>query len=237
MRFGLSKNRLWYIRRAPARYAVLFFISILFLWLLGAFAVRIQPVYFAKSAEFAKTYATEAVNRAVNEYLRDCNISTEDLVKISEDSSGRIKAVKSNSIGISKLQTGVSDYVYQKLREGEDSAISIPIGSAVKNPLFSALGYRIKIKILPAAAVTVGIHDEFSDAGINQVKRMLYLDVSVDVSFFNAVYNQTENISTSLLIADTVIVGDVPGYYGASAKAFAAAGAKESQSYKGDYNE
>ena len=88
--------------------------------------------------------------------------------------------------------------------------LGIPIGNLLFPEVFSGKGFAIPIHILSIRNSDASFRSEFQQAGINQTLHRLLMDVSVDVSIL--VLGQTESFSVNseVVVAETVIVGDVP---------------------------
>ena len=95
-----------------------------------------------------------------------------------------------------------------------DGYIMIPLGSLSNKEIFSGLGPKIKIKIIPNGIVKTDFSEEFVSCGINQVKHRISLDVSVKISVISATMYKTQEVNTSVPVSETIISGVVPNYYG-----------------------
>ena len=74
-------------------------------------------------------------------------------------------------------------------------------------------GPQVKVKFEPVGSVTTDFMTEFEDAGINQTRHKVYLVFNAAVRILIGNASQTVEISTQVLIADTIIIGDVPQNY------------------------
>jgi len=76
--------------------------------------------------------------------------------------------------------------------------------------LLSGRGPQIPVEILAIRNSDAGFHSHFEEAGINQTLQQLTMDISVDVAVL--VLGKTNNftVSTQAVVAQTVIVGQVP---------------------------
>ena len=59
----------------------------------------------------------------------------------------------------------------------------------------------------------VDFKNELSDAGINQTKHQIKLDVVVDIDVIMPWQTISTQVVSEILIAETVILGDVPDTY------------------------
>ena len=66
---------------------------------------------------------------------------------------------------------------------------------------------------MPNPTVDVNFRDDFTSAGVNQTVHKIYLDVDANVSAAVPAVKTGARVKTSFLIAQTVIVGEVPETY------------------------
>lgn len=71
----------------------------------------------------------------------------------------------------------------------------------------------MEIIIETAGDIETNIKSEFSDAGINQTLHRIYIEVSCHVGILTAYKNTDEEINTQVLLAEAVIVGNIPDSY------------------------
>ena len=64
-----------------------------------------------------------------------------------------------------------------------------------------------------SGSVIMDFKSEFVSAGINQTKHKLYLEVNSEVLAFIPGYPVNTVVKTSILIAETIIVGEVPAVF------------------------
>lgn len=86
-------------------------------------------------------------------------------------------------------------------------------GSFTGLKLLSGRGPGIKIKISSIGNVKTNLKSEFSSKGINQTLHRVYLQVDCEVSILTPFDNITKNITNQVLIAENVIVGNIPATY------------------------
>ncbi len=187
---------------------ILLAISVAFFAVLAA----LKPTFVS----YADTYADNIANRIVNDAVNEV-FSNEDYSSLSEnigsDENG-LKTVSTDTTKINKLKARLNDVIQNDIENFQSETIGIPLGSASGIYFFADLGPKIPIRISPISMVNTDFRDEFDSAGINQVNHRIYLDVSLEMSFVGLTFSQNKNVSTSALLSETVIVGDVPQYYG-----------------------
>lgn len=193
---------------------VCFFVtfSLIFINLFFAVLTRFKPVFEEKASHVAKTKATDIINKATDDIFFD--ISSPELVIIDKNEDGSITSVSADTVEINRLKTRLSKSIQKYAENAEDSTIYIPIGSLTNFAVLQGFGYRIPIKIATDGFTKIDFDDEFVSCGINQVKHKIFMVVSVRVSVVSAVFTRTETVTSEVPVAETVITGTVPTYYG-----------------------
>ncbi len=193
---------------------VCFFVafSLIFINLFFAVLTRFKPVFEEKASHAAKTKAIDIINKATDDVFFD--ISSPDLVIIDKGEDGSITSVSADTIEINRLKTKLSKSIQEYAENAEDSTIYIPIGSLTNFSVLQGFGYRIPVSISTDGFAKIDFDDEFVSSGINQVKHKIFMTVSVRVSVVSAVFARTETVEAEVPVAETVITGTVPTYYG-----------------------
>ena len=193
-----------------------FFLLLIFLctlaWGFMAFLTQFKPVFQEKAVVLARQRATEIINAAAYDVFSE--MDSFDYVNIEKDESGNITSVSANTVKINQLKALVSQAVSQKSNKGEDYYLYIPIGSLTQYPVLQGVGYRIPIIVSLDGVTKTEIRDEFVDVGINQVKNKNYIVVSARISIISSIMTISEVVETQIPVTETIIVGDVPSYYG-----------------------
>lgn len=86
-------------------------------------------------------------------------------------------------------------------------------GSFTGFKLLSGSGPGIKIRISTIGNVKTDLKSEFISQGINQTLHRIYLQVNCQVSILTPFNNITQDITNQVLIAENVIVGNIPESY------------------------
>lgn len=189
---------------------ILFLLLLVFLSL-GILA-RFKPVFEEKASHSAKNIAIQIINDATDSVFS--GIDAKELVTISCDEGGKITSVSANTIEMNKLKTELSKCISEFTENAEMSTVKIPVGSLTDFPVFQGVGYRIPVRIATDGYAKIDFDDKFENAGINQVRHKIYMTVSVKMSVISAVMTKSETVTTEVPVAETVISGTVPNYYG-----------------------
>ena len=93
------------------------------------------------------------------------------------------------------------------------SDLGIPLGSLVLPELFSGKGPGIPVQVLSIRNSDASFGSNFTEAGINQTLQQLTMDVVVDVSILVLGRTRSLRVSSQVVVAETIIVGQVPNTY------------------------
>ena len=209
MRLGMGHRR---AKRSAM--TVIFFILLILSVLFFAVLIRLQPAFLDYAASYANNMANTIVNESVNKVFSDELYA--NLNGVSENSENGIKTISTDAVKINKLKSELNREIQNNIKSFQSETINMPLGSATNLYFLAGMGPQIPIRIYPMSMVNIDFREEFDSAGINQVYHRLYLDVSLEMSFVGLTFSENENITTSALLSETVIVGDTPEYYGGS---------------------
>ena len=79
--------------------------------------------------------------------------------------------------------------------------------------LLAGIGPKIKITISSIGNVKTDLKSEFSSKGINQTLHRVYLQVDCEVNILTPFNKISKRITNQILIAENVIVGNIPDTY------------------------
>ncbi len=79
--------------------------------------------------------------------------------------------------------------------------------------MLSGLEPRIKMKISSSGNVSTDLRSEFIEKGINQTMHRIYLQIDCNVNILTPVKTIEKSISNQVLLAENVIIGQIPSTY------------------------
>lgn len=199
-------------RKSKRKKAFFIIIAILVVLVYGFVWVdkNIKPTVLAISEVQARKVATQAINEAVKNIIKD-DIKYKDLIFVNFDKEGKVTMMQANTIMINNIASDVALEVQENIRNIATKETKIPIGNALNSQLFK--GPNIKITILPQGTVTVDFATEFVESGINQTIHRIYLVIITDVRVIVPLASDVIRIATNVPVAETIIVGEVPESY------------------------
>lgn len=86
-------------------------------------------------------------------------------------------------------------------------------GSFTGFKLLAGKGPGVKITISPIGNVETDLKSEFTSQGINQTLHRVYLQVKCEVSILTPFDNLSRDVTNQVLLAENVIVGNIPSTY------------------------
>lgn len=207
MRLGLSRTRNRSLKGVGIFFTLFFLIFLI--WLIFT---KLQPSFI----EYAKVYSNNIANEVVNSAVDDVFVKEEyqSLAKIMENSSENIKAIETDTAKINRLKSAIIQSMQKNIDSHKSDTVYVPLGSCSNLYFLAGLGPKVPIRIYPVSIVNADFKESFDSVGINQVKHKLYLDVSMKMSFVGMMFAQADTVETSVLLNETIIVGDTPTYYG-----------------------
>lgn len=206
-----------YMRRALTRRDRLvlgaFLLLAALLVLLSVAALHLKPILTSLATARVANTVTGIVGAAVNETVYTDGVDYDRLISLEKDHEGKICAVKSNMAEFNRLQSAITESVLNKLSEVSTRELSIPLGSLSGSPLLAGRGPSIHIRMQSVGSSSAHFENTFTAAGINQTKHQIMLVVDVSVSILLPGFSTGTRVSNRYTVAETVIVGSVPGSY------------------------
>lgn len=157
--------------------------------------------------------ASDAINSAISNRMSSDDFDYSKIVTVEKDAAGTVNAIYTNIAELNRLKTGVLEEIDAQLESLSLEELSIPIGSVVLPELFSGKGPQIPVRVIAARSSDAVFHNSFSDAGINQTLHSITIDISVTVTVMTWTGTYDVSVDSSVVAAQTVIVGTVPTTY------------------------
>ena len=199
-------------RRRAKKFAIL--ASILVFILAGYFYLEqeLQDNLLVQGEAQFNNIAISIMNTSVSETLKS-RPAVENLLKTEKDEQGRISMVSADAAEMNEIVYECVQLAQEKIYQLEQQKISIPLGNALGSKLFSGMGPELKVGVLPMGAVSAEYFTEFYAAGINQTRYKIYIVLKSDMALVVGSASQNVHVQSQVLIADAIIVGNVPQTY------------------------
>lgn len=174
---------------------------------------QMRPLVKSVVFNQAQTVSTKVINQVVADELSRLDIDYSDIVDIQKDKDGKILAISTDMKKVNSLKSFMTMSIQEKLNSKDVPKVKIPVGTFTGTEILNGRGPKISIDISTSGCVDVDFKSEFVSAGINQTKHRLHLEVSTEVFALIPGYPVATVVSTSILIAETIIVGEVPALF------------------------
>lgn len=156
---------------------------------------------------------SDLINDAIDRQIEDGKIQYDRMVYFEKDLDGRITALKTNMSEVNRLKTDILNLINDEILALTTDDLGIPLGSLFLPELLSGRGPSIPVQILSIRNSDASFSSNFTEAGINQTLQQLNMHVSVDVSVLVLGRTNSFTVSSQVVVAETIIVGDVPNTY------------------------
>ena len=153
---------------------------------------------------------SDLIHDAIDRQIDTGNIQYDRMVYFEKDLNGRITALKTNMSEVNRLKTDILNLINDEILALDTTDLGIPLGSLFLPELLSGKGPGIPVHILSIRNSDASFSSHFSEAGINQTLQQLIMEVSVDVAVLVLGDTNSFTVSSQVVVAETIIVGDVP---------------------------
>ena len=160
-----------------------------------------------------KNATSDLINDVIDRQISNGTIQYDRMVYFEKDLEGRITALKTNMSEVNRLKTDLLNLINDEILAMDSDHLGIPLGSLFVPEFFGGKGPAIPVQILTIRNSEADFFSEFSQAGINQTLQKLNMQVSVDVAVLVLGKVDSFTISSHVVIAETVIVGQVPDMF------------------------
>lgn len=179
---------------------------------LSAAALFLKELSSEIAVSDASDIVTVQINKAIASIMREGDYSADYFVALEKNDRGEITAVSSNMARVNALSAEILDRVIGAT-DSRRLTVSIPLGNLTGVSLLMGRGPGIPVQIIALTSSRVEFQNSIVTAGINQTKHQITLEVIVDIDILIPWASESTQVVTEVLIADTVIVGQVPESY------------------------
>lgn len=174
---------------------------------------RIWPVLEAAAASQATNLMTQTINTAVDDCLEQSGMGYADFIIVERDGTGKITSLTGNTAQTNRFRRLVTDTIIQRLGTLGADELGIPLGTLTGQALLSGVGPAVRIRVGSVGSVTADYSNSFTGAGVNQTLHQICLNINATVQLFLPGEVLPVSVSSSVCVAETVIVGETPDTY------------------------
>ena len=200
--------------KRPARHKGItaLFMLVAMLLFLAAASLYLKDVSSAIAVSDASDAVTVSINNAISEIMRDGDYSADYFVSFEKSEAGEITAISSNMARINALSAKILDRIVGAT-DTHMLTVKIPVGNLTGVSVLMGRGPKVPVKIITMTSSRVEFNNSIVTAGINQTKHQINLEVIVDIDILVPWGSESTQVVTEVLIADTIVVGQVPDTY------------------------
>ncbi len=175
--------------------------------------VRIRPL----AGEIASLELRNRIAIQLDEACESSEVLTSmddmEIVSMQYDESGKLVAVSADMTALNRLRNAVITQVTEQINGTGRENIYIPLGTALGVSLLTGLGPELAVEVLDFGSIGARFESTFESTGINQILHQIQLVVSGTALLMLPGGVMEEEISTSVTVAETIILGEVPESY------------------------
>lgn len=197
-------------KKTVRRFIVLLIVSCLLFGVLRV-VIYVRDLSGAMAMSDAEDIVVDTINQAVIDILQAGDYGYDYFVTLDKDGNGKIVSLDTN---MSRVNAFSSQLLYEVAKlDREALPIHIPIGNLAGSSLLLSKGPDLVIEMIMLTSSHVEFQSQMQAAGINQTEHRLVLHVIVDIDVLVPWGRMSSQVSTEVIIAETVIVGGVPNMY------------------------
>lgn len=188
-------------------------VFLIFALLIILFRYKYQNAIMELAETQVRNSTSDLINDAIDKQIEIGNIQYDRMVYFEKDLNGKITALKTNMSEVNRLKTDILDIINDEILALDSSDLGIPIGSLILPEIFSGKGFQIPVIIHSIRNSDASFSSKFTEAGINQTLQQLTMEVLVDVTVLVLAETRSFTVSSHVVVAETVIVGQVPNTF------------------------
>ena len=179
--------------------------------LLGTFIgldLGIRPMVKASAASQTQIAVNRMIQRAVLEVLEEDGLRYQSFVSLQQNLNGETTALTTDTVLINRLQGELLEKILQTLQQYREVKLELPLVQ-----FLAGRGPLVTLRLRPVGLVKTKIINQFDEAGINQTRHRIQLQVTVDMLSLLPGYRISSQAQSNIILAETIIVGLVPDAY------------------------
>ncbi len=175
--------------------------------------ISFKPVVEAVNYYECHAAVSEMINRSIASELENAGADYASLVSITRDEGGAVCSVESNAMSINRLKNSIAERLGRELERMSCIDIMIPIGNLTGITLLHGRGFDVGMTVRPEGYANTAVISEFTEAGLNQTRHRIIIEIGVVVDAVIPGFTTKVPVTTSIVAAETIIVGKVPDAY------------------------
>ena len=172
----------------------------------------VRPSAQMQAETLSKHTAYEIITDTISQYAVENDCSYSKFSTVVYDEYGNVSSVEALVGNINLIQSELAGQINENLCNSENTTAEIPFGNISGLYLLAGKGPDIKVEICPVGTADVKLKSTFDSAGINQSRHRISAEIQAEMTASFPLYSFNTKVNFEYLIAETIIVGDVPEY-------------------------
>lgn len=194
------------------RNIIVLFIAFSFI-LVILFDIMVRPRISTVMNHEAKVIATKVMSDITYDVIEELGVHYDDIVHIAKDDNDKVATIEVDTIQINKLKTMLTSKTTEAFQAMKTTPYTLTLGTFIGSEYLSGRGPDIRFYIEPRGYLKTELISKFTSVGINHTHHQILLNMTVDLTTILPLHNSTVELQTNFVVAETVIVGEVPQYY------------------------
>lgn len=192
----------------------LIFVSVIILLIFSFIKLdkAVRPSAQMQAEQLSEHTAYQIITDTVSRYIAESDCSYKSFSAVVYDESGNVASVEALTDNINRVQSELALHINSGLHSSGKTHAEIPLGNISGSYLLADKGPVIKVGISPVGTAEVKLRSDFDSAGINQTRHRIYAEISANMVSSFPLYSFDTEVEFDFLLAETVIIGDVPDY-------------------------
>ncbi len=188
-------------------------IILIILSILGYYLIAMLPVILNSIVHNGRVYATQILIDEVSQIILDSDINYSNIIKVQRDENGDVITTNVDTQSVNKIKVDISKNIMEQFVNTQSYTYNLQLGTLLGNEFFIGRGKNIQMKIFPVGLVDTEIVSEFESVGINQVKHILSIVITINYNTIVPMNRSQGEVTSEFMLAETTIIGKVPQFY------------------------
>ncbi len=169
---------------------------------------RAKPQIHALADTAARQQAATAITEAVQRVLEEEKVTYESLVAYSGGGGG-IRSIETKALEVNLLR-GKINAAAEEAVALRNAKLRLPMGALLGSELFAGAGPKLSVPLTMTGHALSDIRSDLTSAGVNQSMHRILMELHVTLSVILPGEIVTTDVSVTVCLAETVVVGAVP---------------------------
>ena len=156
---------------------------------------------------------SDLIDEAVDAYIALGQLRYDDLVALERSADGGVAAARIDLAAVNQMKSTVLRELDERVPVRIREKVAVPLGNAVLPALFSGRGGSLPVRVVSVRSTNAELESGFTAAGVNQTLHSLALRVEIDLLLLTPAGLISRQVSCSVPVAQTIIVGAVPSIF------------------------